>query len=315
MLRPSKVDLETGVRACCACSIFCRYICICERACHFPALQAHIFNNATTMASTHPKSKVTILIVPGSFATPPLYDALVKAIRDQGYDAKAVDLLSANDGTRLPAPTTTDDAEHIRQHIISVLDDPTEPKDVVLALHSYSGVPGSSAVKGLSKADRSAQGKNTSVIGIAYLASFMMPLGISNRKFMIQHDAMPEGPFRDGVPGGYLPAIPADYLSLMMGEVESDNERRRLVNAWTLHSSDSFDGGVAYEAWKDIPSVTIIPEEDSIVPTQLQESMYQDALAAGGKVTRAFVKNAGHLLNVSRPDVVAIELVKLAQGN
>lgn len=266
------------------------------------------------MASAQHKSKAVILIVPGSFSTPPQYDALVRATRDQGHDAKAVELLSANDGTRLPAPTTQDDADHIRRDILAVLDDPAEPRDVVLALHSYAGVPGSSAAEGLGGADRSARGRGTAVVGVAYLASFVLPLGVSNRRFLTEHGSMPEGPFRDGIPGGYLPAIPAEFLSHLLGEVEDEEERSKFVDSRTVQSSDSYDGGVAYEAWKDIPSVTIIPGEDNVVPTQLQELMFENAVAAGGKITKVVVEGAGHLFTASRPDVVAAELVKLAKG-
>lgn len=264
------------------------------------------------MAAAHPNNNVTILVVPGSFVTPPLYDGLIKTIRDQGYDAKAIELLSANDGTRLPAPTTADDAEHIRQDILSILDDPAEPKDVVLALHSYSGVPGSSAVKGLSKADRLSQGKKTSVISIAYMAAFLLPRGKSNRVFMDEHRATPEALPKNGLAGGYMPAMPAEFTPILFGDVDSAEEQQRLAGFLTAHSWDSFDGGATYEAWKDIPSITIIPEQDNIILTNLQEMMFEDAVAAGGKVTRVFVKGAGHVVPVSRPEVVAAELIKLA---
>ncbi|KAI7773193.1 hypothetical protein LA080_011621 [Diaporthe eres] len=82
----------------------------------------------------------------------------------------------------------------------------------------------------------------------------------------------------------------------------------------TRHSSDSFDGVVAYEAWKYIPSVLVIPEHDVIVPMPLLELMYEQSVAAGGKVRRVFVEGAGHCVNVSRPELVAEELVKLAAG-
>lgn len=83
----------------------------------------------------------------------------------------------------------------------------------------------------------------------------------------------------------------------------------------TPHSSDSFDGVVSYEAWKYIPSVLIIPENDAIVPTPLLEVMYEDSVAAGGKVRRLFVEGAGHCVNISRPEFVAEELVKLAAAS
>lgn len=264
------------------------------------------------MASIKPKT--SFVIVPGSFATVPLYDGLVNVLRKQGHDARAIDLPSANDGSRFPAPTNEDDAKHIRKEVTSNLDSETDPSNVVVLLHSYSGVPGSSAMKGLSKADRSAVGKSTAVIGILYLASFVLPLGQGNRSWMSARDAISE-PFKTGVPGGYLPPIDPAYGAYIFNDLESEEEQARNLALMTRHSSDSFDGVVTYEAWKEIPSVLIIPEKDVIVPTPLLELMYEQAVAADGKIRRVFVEGAGHCVNVSRPEFVAEEVVKLATEN
>lgn len=258
--------------------------------------------------------KTSFVIVPGSFATVPLYDSLVAVLREQGHDARAINLPSANDGSVLPPPTGEDDAKHICKEITANLDSETGPSDVVVLLHSYSGVPGSSALKGLGRADRSAEGRATAVVGVLYLASFVLPLGESNRSWMSARDVMPE-PFKSGIPGGYLPPIDPSYGPFIFNDIKSEEEQARYLAQMTRHSSDSFDGVVSYEAWKYIPSVLIIPENDAIVPTPLLEVMYKDSVAAGGKVRRVFVEGAGHCVNISRPDLVAEELVKLAAAS
>ena len=48
-----------------------------------------------------------------------------------------------------------------------------ETRDVIIVMHSYSGVPGSVAVKGLSKGERKADGKDTGVIGLIYIAALL----------------------------------------------------------------------------------------------------------------------------------------------
>lgn len=254
--------------------------------------------------------KTSFIIVPGSFATAPLYDGLVAILRDQGHTARAIDLPSANDGSRLPAPTGEDDAKHIREEVLTTLDG-EKGSDVVVMLHSYSGVPGSSALKGLGRTDRSAEGKTTAVVGVLYLAAFVLPLGESNRHWLSARDAMPE-PFKTGVPGGYLPPIDPAFGAFIFNDIKSEEEQARYLAQMARHSSDSYDGVVSYEAWKYISSVLVIPENDVIVPTPLLEAMYEQAVAAGGKIRRVFVEGAGHCVNVSRPELVAEELVKLA---
>ncbi|KAF7874179.1 hypothetical protein EAF04_002851 [Stromatinia cepivora] len=59
--------------------------------------------------------------------------------------------------------------------LLPILD--TEGHDVVMIMHSYSGVPGSAAAYGLGKKDRKAAGKNTSVLGQIYIASLLMKGG------------------------------------------------------------------------------------------------------------------------------------------
>lgn len=255
--------------------------------------------------------KASVVIMPGSFTTPPFYDPLVNTLRGQGFDAKAIPLLTANDGSVQPAPTADDDAAHIRQTVTSILDDASNPQDVVLALHSYSGIPGSSALEGLGRAARTAQGKHTAAVGVVYMASFCLPRGQDSRSFLGAHGAMPEAG-RVGNPGGYLPPINPSYLPSIFNDVESGDDVARWAGMMTRHSSDSLDGAVRYEAWKEIPSVLIIPEKDLVVPAKLQEEMYEDAVAAGGKVTKVFVEGAGHSVPATRPELVAAEIAKLA---
>jgi len=265
------------------------------------------------MAASKGNKDVAFLVVPGSFATPAGYDQLIESLHAKGHDAKSIALLTANDGSRLPPATMEDDAEHIRAAVLAIIDDAAHPKNVVITLHSYSGVPGTSALKGLGPADRKAQGKETAVVGILYMAAFLPALGQSNRDIMIEFDAMPE-PYKSGISGGYLPAVPAEFAPVIFNDVESQDLVTRNFNTMTQHSSDSYSGKASYEAWKDIPSVQIIPGSDLVVPVPVQEAMHERAAAAGGKVKRVFVEGGSHGINVSQPELVVGEMIKLAEG-
>jgi len=239
------------------------------------------------------KDSIEIIIVPGSFAQPPPYEVLAQVFKTQGYNARVIPLLSANDGTRLPAATMQDDAAHIRAAILSTLDSPSSPRNVVLAVHSYAGFPGSEALKGLDKATRSSAGKPTSVLGFVAMASFLPQEGDCLRSVMGFIEGSPASGER--VPGGYLAAIPPEFSAYLFNDVEDPVERARLHATMTRHSSDSYDGQVSYAAWRDIPTLQIIPAVDIIVPVPTQELMYEKAKAAAPeKVTRLLYENAGH---------------------
>ncbi|KAH8897888.1 alpha/beta-hydrolase [Thozetella sp. PMI_491] len=255
---------------------------------------------------------LTFVIIPGSFATPASYTRLEAALRQKGQDVQVVGLLSANDGTRRPAPKMEDDAEHIRAAVTSILDSSIDPKNVVMLLHSYSGIPGSSALKGLGKTDRAAEGKATAVVGIVYLGSFLAPLGSSVRDIMGEFDAMPE-PAKTGVPGDYLPVIDKAFIPLLFNDLKDQAEIDEAFAGMTQHSSDTYSGKLSYEAWKYIPTVQIIPQNDAIVPVPIQEAMHERVKAAGVDVQRVFVEGAGHALNISMPERVAAEMIALAE--
>ena len=68
--------------------------------------------------------------------------------------------------------TAEEDAEFIRSRmLLPVLD--IEKHDVVMISHSYSGMPASAAARGLGKADRTMEGKTTSVLGQIFIASIL----------------------------------------------------------------------------------------------------------------------------------------------
>jgi pimeloyl-ACP methyl ester carboxylesterase len=251
---------------------------------------------------------VVYLIVPGSFTLPQVYDKVVEEVRARGLQADTIGLLSANEGTRLPPPKMEDDAAHIRTAIISVLDHPETPKNVVLTVHSYGGIPGTTALSGLGSADRAAAGKTTAVIGIVYLASFIPAVGESVRSIMGQN--MPEANMT-GVPGGYMPRFASEMSPFMFNDIESPEEVARLYDGMTAHSSDTFDGQAQYEAWRHIPSTMIIPGKDLICPVAMQEDQYNRALREGANIKKVVLEGAGHCPNISRPKDVVDEMVAI----
>ncbi|KAK5096470.1 hypothetical protein LTR24_002535 [Lithohypha guttulata] len=252
---------------------------------------------------------VTFVLVPGSFTIPAEYDKVEGLLKDRGHKVKPVSLLSANDGTRMPPATVEEDTAHIREELLSVLD--AQRHNVVMCVHSYSGVPGSSALRGLSKPDRLAAGKDTSVLGIVYVGSFLPVVGQSLRDIL--GEAMPE-PYKTGFPGEYMPAISSEMAAFIFNDVEDQSEMAKYYAMMTRHSSNSYGGKCTYAAWMDVQSVQIIPEKDVILPVHVQEAMYERAVKDGGKVKRVFLEGAGHCPNVSRPQLVVDELVGLVQA-
>ena len=117
-------------------------------------------------------SKPVFVLVPGAAQNPSHYAYLQHLLLSQGYGVLSALLPTV--GATAPL-TAEDDAEYIRScMLLPVLD--LEKHDVVMISHSYSGMPASAAARGLGKADRVAEGKETSVLGQIFIAS-MLPRG------------------------------------------------------------------------------------------------------------------------------------------
>lgn len=243
-------------------------------------------------------------LVPGSFATTIMYDKVIPILEKAGYTVHPIELLSANDGSRLPPPKMEDDANEIHQQLLTLLD---SGKNVILCVQSYSGIPGSQACKGLSRTERGSG--CSAVIGIVYAASYIPDVGESIRSMMDKY--IPEE-YKAGLPGKYFPAGPPEAAFAAFCDLDDHEEVLRYGRAMTGHSSDTYSGRVTHAAWRLIRGTTIIPEKDGMIAVVEQEKMFERANREGAGIKRVWVEGGGHGITVSRPDVVARELIELA---
>lgn len=126
------------------------------------------------MASTKP----TVVLVPGSFCSGALqWDVVIDKLHDAGYEALAVELQTVSPPSTAPAKTMADDAAHIHGVVEALADD---GEDVVLVMSSYGGIPGTQAVKDLSRKERQAQGKKGGIAALVYVSSLLINEGESS---------------------------------------------------------------------------------------------------------------------------------------
>lgn len=116
----------------------------------------------------------TIVLVPGAWCTPIVYDALRATLTSRDLPSTAIAHPSI--GAEPPSKTLTDDVAHLRSELVSMIN---KGKDIILVLHSYGGVVGSGAVEGLGKAERAQQGKQGGVVMVVYMSAFAIPKGKS----------------------------------------------------------------------------------------------------------------------------------------
>ena len=119
-----------------------------------------------------------------SFSTPEFYTSTSSYLKDAGYETETIALPSV--GGVIPK-TMHDDAAHIQSVASKYCD---QGKDVVIAMHSYGGIPGTESSKGMSKADREAAGNKGGIVGLVYIAALLCPVGTSLMGIM--GDGFPE---------------------------------------------------------------------------------------------------------------------------
>ena len=117
--------------------------------------------------------KPTILLVPGAWHSPDLYAPMTNLLVAEGYEYIGISLASTGAD---PALENWDpDVELIHKTVLGLLD---QGKDVVLAVHSYGGLVGSEAMKGLGKKQRESEGKKGGVVHLVYICAFFLELGM-----------------------------------------------------------------------------------------------------------------------------------------
>ncbi|KAI9931995.1 hypothetical protein ASPWEDRAFT_40178 [Aspergillus wentii DTO 134E9] len=239
-------------------------------------------------------SKPTIVLVLGAWCLPPVYEQLQSRLSRRNIPSESPAHPSI--GAEPPTKTLTDDVSSLRQTLTKLVE---EGKDVVVVGHSYGGVVTSNAVEGLSKADRSRQGKKGGVVLVVYMSAFVLPKGTS---------------LKDMLGGEFLPwmNIDGDYVSVdnrvKVGFHDvSPDEQEKWSDSLTHTSIGVFSGASTYEPWHSIPSAYILCEEDQALPFPIQEHM------AGTLGTEwIYSLKSSHFPFLSMPDRVADILEELA---
>ena len=119
------------------------------------------------------ETKPTVLIVPGGWHVPIHYDPLTNILSSHGFPCVALMLPTV--GASPPGKDLYDDIAYISSQLEELVE--KGGKEVIVIVHSYGGIPGTSAARPFVRKDRAQQGKKGGVIGVLYISSWGMPKG------------------------------------------------------------------------------------------------------------------------------------------
>ncbi|KAI0176149.1 alpha/beta-hydrolase [Hypoxylon sp. FL1284] len=248
-------------------------------------------------------SKLSILLVPGSFSLPKFYDPVIQGVAKEGYEIRALHLPSVGleTGPRPGQPPTMyDDAAFIAKEALHLVE---QGRDVVIVTHSYGGVPGTEAVRGLAKEGREKLGQKGGIVRLAYMTSLVPAVGVA------------AAGVREDVPKNNRVALHVDEngwmyhadisqgASLSFSDVPRD-EGEASVRKLTKHSAVSFTNPLTYPGYKDVPVSYLLCEDDLSVPAEIQKKGIDMIQRESGKDVDVVAIKAGHFPPISKPQQV-----------
>ncbi|KAL8774587.1 MAG: hypothetical protein Q9209_000960 [Squamulea sp. 1 TL-2023] len=237
----------------------------------------------------------TIVLVHGGWQGPETYSLLVPRLEKAGYSVIAVTLPSVGVGPA--APDFSGDVNVIRNVVTSTL---ATGKDVVLVLHSYGGVPGCEALKGI-KQDKAEQilgssgvAKVGKVVKIAFIAALLFPEGKAT---------WTEGRGTESIAGFDCEdnlIRCTDGPSRFYNDLPPQAAARWAAKLRT-QSRLAFASPLTYAAYRDFPSAYLMCTNDRGVPLPVQKRF---VAMAGIKDITAIA--SGHSPQISQPKAVEL---------
>ena len=116
----------------------------------------------------------TVVVVPGACQTPLFYHPLADALKKAGF---AVEIVATPSVGASPGLKTYDDDVLAVRNITSAIVE--KGGDVIVLMHSYGGLPGSAALRGLGKEERAKEGRSGGVIRLVYVCAYALREGES----------------------------------------------------------------------------------------------------------------------------------------
>ncbi|KIW18350.1 hypothetical protein PV08_02638 [Exophiala spinifera] len=233
----------------------------------------------------------TVVIIPGSFSSAYFYDEIVHQLRMNGFEAAAYDLPSASRMPPQPAATLANDAAFFHDIAQKIAD---QGKDIVFVTHSYGGVVGTEASKGLTKAERQADGKEGGLVRLVYLTSVVPSVGNSLADTM--GDLVPT---YLKVEGEYMRHDPPEESAKLTFSDLPPEVGVDWVKKMPLHSAPSFAGKLTHPGYKYVPVSWIFCEDDLILVPEFQRNCIEMIERESGNKVEVHNLKAGHCPNAS----------------
>lgn len=234
--------------------------------------------------------KPAIVFVHGSWHTPAHYAPMTTRLTASGYTVSAAQMPSSGSSghSNIVAKDIAATRTLIEKHV-------SAGEDVVVLMHSMGGISGSEAAHGFDRRTMGEGNGKGAVVRLIYLASFLLPVGMSVFKAS-EGKLDPHTRLNDD--GGVT--IIDDAHGWLYGDVDPA-VTAPIIASLNRQSFDSWKAEPRNPAWLDVPSTFILCEKDQAVPIVYQE-MFVEGARKEGAVIETVRLGTSHSPFLSRPD-------------
>ncbi|KAH8673479.1 Alpha/beta hydrolase fold-1 [Xylariales sp. PMI_506] len=253
-------------------------------------------------------TKPTFVFVPGCWLPVDIYSRTIDFVSAHGYATVALPLAST--GAAVPHKDFWGDVESIRQCLSTLVE--SQEKEVILVLHSYTGMPGSQAPEGLSKKEREFKGLKGGVVRLVYIMSYVPPAGFQPTAGGAQFPSWMLVDLEKGV----VRVDPEEAKTVFFNDLDEE-EAGTWAGRLLPQSLGVYGSTTTYAAWKDIPSTYVIGEQDkTFFQPEVIEMIIQGARALEPSALDTVEKcNGGHCLMISHAEWLSLVLRRAAGEN
>ncbi|ROV89595.1 hypothetical protein VMCG_09926 [Cytospora schulzeri] len=241
------------------------------------------------------KPILRVVLLHGAWHGPHCWDPLTAELDKAGYSSVAPALPST--GVVPPVPDYSQDVDVIRKAV----EDLVREHDIVVVMHSYSGLPGGTALEGLDKQTCVSKGLKGGVIRLIFICAFLVPEGF-------------QYPLTSNSSTGIVTVRPEDAKFMFYQDLDEETVAE-LAKDLQPQSVGAFWSTVptTFAAWRYIPSTYIICTEDRPSTILASQYMIDGAIASGKhKIDSVIRVDTGHSPFVSRPEWTVETLIREA---
>ncbi|KAJ5173008.1 hypothetical protein N7492_005601 [Penicillium capsulatum] len=241
-------------------------------------------------------SKPTLVFAPGAWYPTTAFDPLIQKLPE--YSTRTVAFPS------IQQASTVQDLQPDINAVRSIVTEEVDAgRDVVVVLHSWAGLPVSSALDGLSKSERNENNQPGGVTRLIFLAAFIPREGES---LIGAFGGIPPPWYvRDEANGTVMPSAPYD---LFFHDAPGGQEWAATLrpHAWVTKNAPATG-----EAYFKIPSAYLLCEDDRAIPLAVQQLLVDRARRRGADIETEKISTS-HSPWLVRPDEVAAYIRKNA---